>query len=320
MPNQTLEAVFRLGLWSAVAASLMGGCALVRAAQRPATDYSVPRTPERVARGQYLVDHVLDCASCHGGIDPATKAADRNAPMVGGAVYGHAAGIPGEIPCPNITQARRTGIGAWTDGEIMRAVREGVDRHGNAIFPIMPYPEYATLSDEDAQAVVAYLRTLPPVEHEVPARKLDFPLNFVINFMPKPLHGAVKAPGLDKLSRGKYLATLAGCLGCHTQRDMRGQPKPGLAFAGGNKLHFVDQPANEPALMLPNITQDKATGIGAWTEAQVHDALTHGKRPDGRYLHTSMPWVQYSGLTLDDMDALVAWVRTIPPVKNKVTR
>jgi mono/diheme cytochrome c family protein len=318
MPN--LAALARIALWSATCAALLGGCALLRAAQRPADDLEVARTPAQVARGQYLVDHVMDCAGCHAGINPATGAVDRTLPLIGGGVYGHSAGLPGEIPAPNITQDAKTGIGDWSDGEIIRAVREGVDRDGKALFPIMPYPEYAHSSDQDMQCVVAYLRTLPPLAHEVPERQLDFPVNVLVTMLPKPLKGPVEPPGEDPVVRGEYLAQLSGCAGCHSQLDAKGALSPDKFMAGGNKLHFVTQSPDEPALVLPNITQDKETGIGAWTDSQIKDAITAGRRPDGTFLRTQMPWLEFSKLSPDDVAALVAYARTVPALKNKVDR
>jgi mono/diheme cytochrome c family protein len=320
MPTPTLASLARIALWGTTCTALLGGCALLRAAQRPADDLAVLRTPERIARGQYLVDHVMDCAGCHGGINPATGAVDRTLPLIGGGVYGHTAGLPGEIPAPNITQDSNTGIGDWSDGEIMRAVREGVDRDGKALFPIMPYPEYAHTSDEDMQCVVAYLRTLPPVAHEVPERKLDFPVNMLVTLLPKPLTHRVEPPSADPIARGEYLVQLSGCAGCHTALDAKGGMPANKFMAGGNHLHFVTQAPDEPALTLPNITQDKATGIGAWSDAQIKDAITAGRRPDGSFLRVEMPWLEFSKLTPEDVAAMVAYVRTVPALSNKVER
>lgn len=320
MPQALLDRLTRLALWGTTGAAMVSGCALLRVAQRPADNATAPRTPAAVARGEYLVTTVLDCAGCHAGVNPSTRAVDRSLPMVGGGVYGHSNGLPGEIPVPNITQAPRSGLGNWTDGEIMRAIREGVDRKGQPLFPIMPYPEYAHMSDADTRAVVAYLRTLPPVEHEVPARKLDFPVNLFVYLIPKPLHRPVPPPPPDPVKRGAYVAQLSGCAGCHSPFDNHGQVLKGKEMAGGHRIHFLTQPANEPAIILPNITQDKQTGIGAWSDDEIKRAITAGRRPDDTFLDTSMPWLEFSRLSPEDVDALVAYLRTVKPVKNKVPR
>ena len=105
---------------------------------------------------------------------------------------------------PNLTPGGR--LRAWTDGEIIRAMREGVDRKGNALFPIMPYSDLRTLSDEDAQSMVAYLRTLRPIRYQEPEKNLELPLPIVEKFVPRPLEGPVNAPDrTDSVAYGRYL-------------------------------------------------------------------------------------------------------------------
>jgi len=125
----------------------------------------------------------------------------------------------------------------------------------------------------------------------------------------------LKAETAGDAARGKYLVTIAGCNDCHTPGYFFG--KPDMArFLGGSDVGF-----EIPGLGVfhgPNLTPDKETGLGGWTDAQVATALTTGKRPDGRELAPIMPWHAFASLTKDDVAAIVAFLRTLPPVKNKV--
>ena len=125
---------------------------------------------------------------------------------VGGYIFDKNIGFPGVVAAQNITCDAEFGLGKWSDGEIIRAFREGIDRHGDALFPMMPYEEMRTMSDDDAKAVVTYLRTLKPVHKGVPAKHIDFPVNLFVKFSPKPVDGVVTAPDPhDGVAYGKYL-------------------------------------------------------------------------------------------------------------------
>ena len=127
---------------------------------RPAPTISVARTPAQVTRGRYLAEHVSGCIGCHSHRDWSRFGGPIVGPLgAGGDCLGEDDGMPGTICIPNLTPDRTTGLGRWSDGEVMRAVREGVDREGHALFPFMPYAEYRALSDADTRALVAYLRT-----------------------------------------------------------------------------------------------------------------------------------------------------------------
>jgi len=133
-----------------------------------------------------------------------------------GQVFTKLHGMPGTVVTPNLTPDPETGIGAWTGGEIVRAIREGVDKDGRTLFPMMPYKAFRKMSDEDVYSVVAYLRSLPPVKRKHPATQLDFPVGLFIRSAPRPV-GHVAGPDLaDHRAKGEYLVNLAGCLGCHT--------------------------------------------------------------------------------------------------------
>lgn len=305
---------FRIN-WTASILGLvtLGGCSLFRASVGPAADIQIPRTPERVARGAYLANHVMACVACH---SPLTAAGTPQPGMfgAGGRLFGKKNGLPGAIYSSNLTPDMATGLGNWSDGEVLRAIREGVAKDGTALFPIMPYPNYRNMSDADAEAIVAYLRTLKPVKHPLPARQLDFPLNVIVNTIPQPVDRPVPPPPTEAVAHGKYLLTMASCAECHTPRsgpslDMSRYLAGGFAFGDEDSTY-----------QMPNITQNRQVGIGGWTDAQIEAALRYGQTPAGRQLAPAMPWPYYNGLNAGDMHDLIAYLRTVPAVPPNPTK
>ena len=125
------------------------------------------------------------------------------------------------------------GIGRWSDGELARALTSGVSADGRALFPLMNFPAYSAMCERDLHAVMGYVRTLAPIEHKPPQSKLDFPLNLIARTLPTPAGPAPRCPEpSDGVAQGKYLATLAGCVDCHTRHE-NGGPVAGQEFAGG---------------------------------------------------------------------------------------
>ena len=162
---------------------------------------------------------------------------DKGPPGGGGDCLGKDLGMPGTVCPSNITPDPDTGLGAWTDGEILRAIREGVSRNGRGLFPLMPYGAYKNLSEEDGRAVVAFLRTLAPVKNAVPLPEIAFPVSFFVKMAPKPLPGPVAEPNSqDRAAHGQYLAAVSGCKFCHTPVDSRKVALPGQDFSGGQEF------------------------------------------------------------------------------------
>ena len=283
-------------------------------------DIKVALTPERIARGKYLANHVTVCIDCHSTRDWSAFAGpiDSNVIGGGGELFDHKIGLPGEIYVPNITP---TGIGKYTDGELLRAITTGVKKDGTAIFPIMPWQSYSKMDREDIYSIIAYIRTLKPYGKTYPAHKLDFPLNLLVNTMPQPAAlGKLPSPA-DTLAYGQYLVQSAACIDCHTQ-DEKGALIAGMEFGGG-KLFMM--PGAE--LKSANITPDRETGIGAWTKEQFVNRFrqyadgniqAHSVKP-GEF-QTIMPWWKYGGMTEQDLGAMYAYLRTVKPVKNQVTK
>lgn len=298
---------------------------LLPRAQAPA-DLRVALTPERIERGRYLVVNVLQCVDCHsvrdwtryGGpplppIGAGRPCLDRTTPTAGvnvGQEY-----FPGVLCIRNITPDPETGIGAWSDGEIIRAVRDGVGRDGRGLFPIMPYFVYRDLSDEDVQAVVAYLRSMPAVRSpQPPQRQIDFPLNLLVRLWPQPVAGPVVAPDpSDRIAYGEYLAKIARCEFCHTPRKPSSlETFPGRRFAGGMPFFLGRERVMYPMNLTPH-----ASGLGLWSRAEfIARFRLHGEaRPVEPHENTLMNWSAFAGMTDEDLGALYDFFRTLPPVE-----
>lgn len=254
-----------------------------------------------IARGKYLTV-AADCAACH--------TIEGGKPFAGGLAFK----LPfGTIYSSNITPDRENGIGAWSDAEFARAVRSGVGRYGEDLYPAFPYTSYALLSSDDVLAIRAYLATLAPVATPAPANTLAFPFN------QRPIMRGWKLLFLDRKpfqpdaargvawNRGAYLVNaLAHCGECHTPRNLMFARKQDEALSGG----VVD------GWKAWNITPDKVTGIGSWTDAQLVSYLSTGYAPDRGAASGSMRQaidLSLSQLPATDIEAIVAYLRTVMP-------
>jgi mono/diheme cytochrome c family protein len=290
----------------------------------PAADIKVEATPERLARGEYLANHVTLCVDCH-SIRDFTRFAgpiDRTTLGKGGERFDFDnSGVPGVFHAPNITPAS---LGSWSDGELVRAMTSGVSRDGRPLFPLMPYPNFARLAPDDVQALVAYVRSFPPIPNEVPLPTLDFPMNLIVRTIPSHAPQGTRPDPTDKVAYGRYLVTAASCSDCHTPIDDQGKPLPSMTFAGGQTFKL---PPSNYRVRTANITPDADTGIGSWTEQQFIDKFKGFEQPDGRVLsdaeqrqNTAMPWTMYAGMTREDLGAIYAFLRTQKPVVHRVDR
>jgi len=284
---------------------------LRKPASQPPRDIRVEITPERLARGKYIFN-LGDCDGCHTPRDfsrfdgPAIESR-RGA----GTVFPPEMGLPGVVAPPNITPDMETGIGKWTDGEKIRAIREGVDREGRALFPMMPYENYRHMSDEDIYSLVAYLDSLPPVRNVVAKTKLNFPVSQLIKSAPQPVKGQVPpADRTNKVKYGEYLVTIAGCMECHTK-----------SLGGGEKF------ALGPGVVVvsANISPDVHTGTGRWSEQdfvdrfiQYREYAEKGSPQVGPESFTLMPWLNFCRLQEDDLRAIYSFIRTKEPVYKAV--
>ncbi len=277
---------------------------------RATTSRQFERSPERLARGRYLVVGLAGCETCHSPKDWKTHGApDLPGMELAGQVIPVPA-LPGTIVASNLTPDPETGAAHWTDDQIARSIREGIGHDGRSIFPMMPYEAYRTLSDEDVASIVVYLRSIAPVHNPLPPSKVNFPVNYLIRTAPQPLTGPVNgpAPQASPVERGKYMVAI-GC-GCHTPSDRNG-PIRGLEYGGGDVLIG---PWGEVA--SANITPD-ATGISYYDEALFIQALRTGY-VKARRLSSIMPFGEFTNLSDDDLKAIFAYLRSLPPVKHRV--
>lgn len=292
-------------------------------AQRPPSAEKIEVTPARLARGEYLALHVVDCLLCHSEARFERYGLPRvpGSEGKGGFRFGKDFGIPGVLFARNITPDPETGIGKWTDGEVLRAIREGVDRDGNALFPMMPYPVYHEMSDEDARAIVVYLRALRPIRNAVPKSRIDFPVNLLIKSAPKPVDGPLVAPDRkDTVAYGRYLTIIGGCRGCHTPESRPGQLIPGRDYQGGRAFK-----GPWGRNVTPNLTPHKDAYLGRATKEEFigrfrsFASLTGEAAPvASRGRNTLMPWLALSGATDEDLGAIYDFLKTLAPVENKV--
>lgn len=303
--------------WPGAAAVLLGVTVLGGALQAcgggrvPLPDLSPASagdTSGLIARGEYIVRDVAVCGQCHAA-DPRSG---RDGPLSGGLEFRD--WRLGKIRAANLTPDSVTGIGAWSEAELVRAIRTGVDDEGDVLAPIMPYAWFHGMSERDALAVARYLKSQPPVRHAV---RDDHNLIFALG---RPFIRAVKGSAESAPPRGptpeygRYLANhVALCAECHTPRGgFRSTPRLDRLFAG-----TADPPKGFPANPA-NLTPDTATGIGRWSEADFIRTLRTGVDPRGDTLHAFMPWRQSGRMTDDDLRAIYRYLRTLRPIHNAV--
>jgi len=268
-------------------------------------------TPERLARGNYLANSVSGCMFCHSPHDWNSSGAPAIEGKLGAGAVFPLDGLPGRIVAPNITPDAETGAGAWTDDRLSRAIREGIGHDGRALFPLMPYGNFRTMSDEDLASVIVYLRSLPAVRNVLPRTEIIFPVKYLIRSAPQPLNISVAPVAPDTgAAYGAYLVRISGCADCHTPMQ-RGQPLPGLAFAGGSEFK-----GPFGTVTSANITPDPS-GIGYYDEKIFFAALRTGK-VGARSLNPIMPWGMLRGMTDDDLHAMFAYLRTLQSVRHRV--
>ena len=286
---------------------------------------TIKKTPELIERGAYLANHVAVCIDCHstrdfsrfsGPVIPGTEGK-------GGDVFDHSMGFPGVFYARNITSDTETGIGSWTDGEVYRAFTTGVSRNGDPLFPVMPYKSYASMTTNDAYAIVSYIRSLDPIKYQVPASKPDFPMNLILRTIPSGKPTPTDERSLqDELVRGKYLLTIAACAECHTPQE-KGAPIEGKYLAGGFEFKFP----NGAVLRSANITPDKQTGIGHWTEETFVQRFKSYGTPESAAtklapddFNTIMPWAMYAGMEEADLKAIYKYLMSVEANANRVER
>jgi hypothetical protein len=285
----------------------------------PPTAFKIEPTPERLARGKYLNDHVVLCTACHTKRDWTKFSGPNVMEQLGAGGEPFSLGTGGTLYSKNITAAA---LGSWSDGELLRAMTQGVSKDGTPLFPLMPYLHFGAMDQEDVHAVLAYIRSLKAIASTVPERELNFPLNLIVRTIPAPNTYGKRPSPEDKVAYGRYMTKAALCSDCHTPMDDQGAPQPGMDFAGG--MEFIETGYRVRAA---NITPDANTGIGSWTETQFIDKFKGFETPTNATLaehekaqNTPMPITAYAGMTREDLSAIYAYLRTLKPVTNRVEK
>jgi mono/diheme cytochrome c family protein len=266
-------------------------------------------------RGGYLVNTIMACGNCHSPRDADGRVIAEKA-FSGGLTFTTPAFV---ATAPNITPDVETGIGSWSDGEIKRALVEGMrPGHGRLagvpLAVIMPVNFYKALLPDDLDAVVAYLHTIKPIRNEVGDPVYKAPVHR--EPYPDAEAGFSKATFATPTGRGAYLVTIGHCMECHSAWS-RGVSdfKNGLGRGGRAFPPRQGAPEGSPPSIAANITSDPAGGIGAWTDQEIATAITHGVARDGRMLKPPMAFDYYAGLRQADLADIIAYLRTVPPLQ-----
>jgi mono/diheme cytochrome c family protein len=275
------------------------------------------RTPARLARGRYLVNDLAHCLMCHSETDCLHNNCQPVAGMEGAGkvISPLESGFqpPYRLVAPNITPDPKTGAGAWTDAQFVRALREGIGHDGRALFPMMPYGSFRVLTDEDLASIIVYIRSIPPVNHPLP--KTSLPKTIEASSFPGmiPTLPPIPPNASAEVRHGAYLVRMGDCSGCHTPRRPGQGPLPGMFLAGGR---VFQRPWGTFA--STNLTPDP-TGISWYTEDIFIKTIRTGQVAGvGRKLNQLMPWSYYRHLNDADLKAIFAYLRTIKPVWHHV--
>ena len=279
----------------------------------------IPRTPERLERGKYLVESLLQCTLCHSDTDFSKRPTE---PMPGTRGGGHIFeraqifGPGSRLVASNLTSDPQYGAGNWNDSDFVHALRQGIGHDRRTLFPMMPYRYFRSLSDEDLAAVIVYERTLAPVHIERPKTWLPESVTRTLHPLP-PVEHVPEPVKSDPISYGKYLVTGAHCELCHTPHDENENLISGLEFAGGQVFNGPFGPNGQRIQVASlNLTPDPS-GISYFDEKRFIEVIRSGS-VGARPLATIMPWSYFRNLTDDDLKAIFAYLRTIKPVKHRV--
>jgi len=276
----------------------------------PVSRLTFARTPERLERGRYIVEGPAHCFQCHSDTDY-SKPGTQPKPGKKGAGAIFAEDGMSWLVAPNITPDVETGAGSWTDEQFARAIREGIGHDGRRLFPMMPYMNFRNMSDEDLASVITYIRSIEPVRNVLPQTQIPEVMKGAIP-PHAPITNAVSGPDLSsQVSRGQYLVTLGNCVTCHTPMNQQGQPMMQMAFGGGMRFKG---PWGE--VSSANITPD-ASGISYYDEGLFVRTLRTG-HVGARRLNYIMPFGYFRNMTDDDLKAIFAYLRTLPPVQHRL--
>ena len=284
----------------------------------PPPDIRVSSTPDLIERGRYLANSVAACMDCHSTRDWSKFAG----PLIpgtlgkGGEAFTEEFGFPGKFYSRNITPFA---LSTWSDAEIFRAITCGVSKDGHALFPVMPYLNYGRMDERDVMAIIAYLRSLAPIEYAPSPSAADFPMNIILNTIPKKASLGKRPDTSEVLRYGEYITNIASCIECHTKQE-KGEKLKGMEFAGGFEFKLP-----QGTVRSANITPDE-TGLKNWSKkafinrfkAYADSNYTPANVGDG--FQTVMPWMMYSTMSEQDLGAIYDYLRSVPPISNTVER
>jgi len=285
-------------LLAAVGLLVYGSMSFKPTHNRPVYQIAADTSPAGVQRGEYLVRSVMGCADCHSPNSP-------DGELIGISQEVNEGPISGIFSIPNLTPDMETGLGSWSDAEIARAIREGLDKDGVELV-LMPSANYHIMSDADVAAIVGYLRYLEPVNNPLP----PFSINIVGKALqamgilgPRslgdPITEPVVAPAPGSAAEGEYLVGLGGCRDCH-QENLNGGAVP---FAG------EDTPA------ASNLTPGGE--LAGWSKESFITAMRTGMTPSGRQMNGAMPWKVYSRMSDSDLAAIYNYLRGLPALTSQ---
>jgi mono/diheme cytochrome c family protein len=251
-----------------------------------------------VKRGDYLVNGLLTCGNCHTPRGPG-GVFDMSKQLSGGPQTWDEPTF--KVKGANITPDRETGIGTWTDAQIKKALQDGVRPNGTPLAPLMPFNFYKIFTSADLDAVVAYVKSVPPVKNEVTASIYKAAMH-----SDAPAGTDNPADMADPVKHGFYLVTIGHCMECHSpvvndRHDFSNLGKGAQEFHGPWGVS-----------VSRNITSSKTKGIGDWTDAEIKRAITQGISKDGSKLKPPMGYSLYATMTDSDLSAVVAYLRTVP--------
>ena len=268
-----------------------------------------PTDPATIERGRYLVYGPAACAYCHVPREQWTTLGEgTELPLTGNHIFRLG---PVSFSPPNLTPDEATGIGRRTEGELARMLRHGVRADGRAAFPLM---SYQNVSDDDLAAIVAFLRSRPPVANAVPGHRLTLLGKALMAFAIEPVGPATPprrtSPVGPSVERGDYLANnVSACAECHTDRGPDGA-LVGPRFGGGQQMDLADP---TKIAVPPNLTPDADTSpVGKWDEEMFVVRFRAGEVIPG----TPMPWGAFARMTEDDVRSVYRYLRTLPPTRH----
>ena len=270
----------------------------------PYPDIKASSDPAVIVRGRELAYGPAHCVECHSAVNPDSLIKlGLDVPLTGGFKFV----LPiGDVYSKNITPDKETGIGNLTDAEIARTLRYNVFPNGNTVLDFMPFHN---MSDEDLTAVISFLRSQKPAHNKVPDRDNNI-LGYVANaFLIKPVGPSEEVPKSvirdSTAVYGKYLAmSIANCEGCHSLRNLKTGAYIGPLFAGGGDMNGLNP---------PNLTTDSLSRIFSWSQQQFIQRFHTGKIIP----QSEMPWNCYSRMSYNDIKAIYAFLKTLPPARNK---